>query len=97
MSPKPQAFPQMTMDKAIQECRPYEEERAVKEHCPVCTMQIILHCEDCKIQVTGCLCTEEANHGPEIARQRMIDRGIWLPTWGEKPEPGLIDPSKLHG
>lgn len=88
----------MDLAKANQECRPFEEDKAVAEKCPGCTMKIVLHCGDCKIQITGCLCTEEDNHGEEIARQRMIDRGIWLPAWGEKPVTnGLIDPRKLHG
>ena len=98
MTDRPQAFPQMAMPEANAECRPFVKDRAVNEKCPVCTMQIVLHCADCKIQVSGCLCTEEKNHGPEIARQRMIDRGIWLPEWGNKPSPaGTVDPRRLHG
>ena len=27
--------------------------------CPKCHMKVILHCDDCKIQVSGCLCTAE--------------------------------------
>lgn len=86
----------MTLDKANEECSgTYNPERAAHDQCPVCAMKIILHCGDCKIQVTGCLCTEERNHGPEIARQRMIDRGIWLPQWGDRPDG--THPGKLHG
>lgn len=93
-----ECFPQMAMPEANRQCRPFVQEKAIKERCPVCTMQIVLHCEDCKIQVTGCLCTEEANHGEEIARQRMIDRGIWLPAWGDKPASMKpTHPGRLHG
>lgn len=104
MSERPVPYPQMTTEDANKECRPYDPNRAATgRRCPVCTMQVILHCNDCKIQITGCLCTEERNHGPEIARQRMIDRGIWLPEFDKDPAKYRldanrpVDPGKLHG
>jgi hypothetical protein len=48
-------------------------------------MKVILHDSECKIQISGCLCSEVENHGEEHARQRMLDRGIWMPEWGPKP------------
>lgn len=60
--------------------------------CEVCTMKVILHCYDCMIQITGCLCTEYerfgndeawaravARWGEEAARQRAEAAGLWVP------------------
>lgn len=95
-------YPQMTMQKANIQCRPFKPEKAKKRNCPVCGCQVILHCDDCYIQVTGCLCVWEALYGEEIAREKMIEQGFWLPKWGEKPR-GLLDargrpinPDSLH-
>ena len=100
-NPKP--YPQLDMVAANKQCRPFDKRRAVSgQKCPVCHMSIILHCGECEIQVTGCLCTEERNHGPEIARERMLQKGIWLPEWGDKPsllgaDGKPTDMDRLHG
>lgn len=79
-------FVHMEMRQANASCRPFSHEAARKERCQACRMQVILHCEDCKIQVSGCLCTEIENHGELHAMERMRQRGIWLPEWGTMPE-----------
>jgi hypothetical protein len=56
-------------------------------------MQVILHCTECKIQVSGCLCTEierfgedEAwkrsveRYGEDMARERYRKAGLYVPT-----------------
>jgi hypothetical protein len=61
-------------------------------NCPACTMRVMLHCFDCKVQVTGCLCTEYkrfgqdeawkravARWGEQAARQRAESAGLWVP------------------
>lgn len=99
---KPEPYPQMEMPKANIQCRPFSPEKAQRRSCPVCGCQIILHCDECRIQVTGCLCVWEELYGAEIAREKMIEKGFWLPQWGEKPR-GLvnaqgrpINPDSLH-
>jgi hypothetical protein len=34
-------------------------------NCPKCQHRIALHCPNCKIQITGCLCTEIDRFGKE--------------------------------
>lgn len=99
---KAEPYPQMPMDKANIQCRPWKQEKAKFVNCPVCGCRVILHCDECRIQVTGCLCVWEEKYGPEIAREKMIEQGFWMPAWGEKPR-GLLDatgrpinPDSLH-
>jgi hypothetical protein len=60
--------------------------------CKACTMRVVLHCDGCKIQITGCLCTEYkrfgndeawkravARWGETAARQRAEQAGLWVP------------------
>ena len=64
----------------------------VFDQCGKCGMRVGLHCSDCKIQVTGCFCTEIERFGNDEALKRMIERigeeeayvrarklGIWTP------------------
>lgn len=83
-------FPSMDMGAAMKQCgKPHEPE---KEQCHKCKMSVLLHCSDCKIQVTGCLCTEVDRFGndeawkravdrlgEEAARERMKAAGFWVP------------------
>ena len=75
---------------ANDECRSRDSFQG--EKCPQCSISILLHCSDCKIQVTGCLCTEvdrfgedEAwkraveRFGDELARERYRAAGLWVP------------------
>lgn len=61
-------------------------------NCPNCKLRIGLHCLDCKIQVTGCLCTEidrfgedetwkraVERFGAELARQHYARAGLFVP------------------
>lgn len=60
--------------------------------CPECKMKVGLHCHECKLQVTGCLCVEIERFGKNEAIQRLYERegeiaarekleraGLWLP------------------
>jgi hypothetical protein len=55
-------------------------------------MRVLVHCYECMIQVTGCLCTEYerfgqdeawaravARWGEQAARQRAEAAGLWVP------------------
>lgn len=46
--------------------------------CPACQNRVILHCGDCKLQVTACLCSEYERFGQDAAWQRAVAR------WGEE-------------
>lgn len=63
------------MGVASQNCR--VREQSYTTACPCCTMRVVLHCSDCKVQVTGCLCTEYARFGEDEAWKRAVAR------WGE--------------
>lgn len=84
-------YPSMDIREANNECgvKPHKQKRAV---CPKCAKSIFLHCDDCKIQVTGCICTEVDRFGNSEALERMIERvgeeqavremqkaGLWVP------------------
>lgn len=88
---KPAAFEHADMAEANRECglRPGHQ---YKETCPRCKLPVMLHCRDCRVQVTGCLCSEverfgndEAwkravqRFGDEAARERMKEAGFWTP------------------
>lgn len=61
-------------------------------NCGACSLRVGLHCSDCNIQVTGCLCTEyerfgndEAwkraveRYGEELAKEKARSAGLWVP------------------
>ncbi len=81
----------MTQPEASKECSPYKANIFFSE-CERCEMKVGLHCKDCKIQVTGCFCSDEDRFGKNEAVQKLIDRmgfeeakaklmrnGIWVP------------------
>ena len=63
----------MDMVQANEECgdRPRQQYSAV---CPKCSTTVILHCHNCEIQVTGCLCTEVDRFGSSVAMERLTKR-----------------------
>ena len=83
-------FVRMELPQAQDECRQgdnYETDR-----CGKCSMTVLLHCSTCKIQVTGCFCSEVDRFGTSEALERMIERvgeeearriaaksGLWTP------------------
>lgn len=80
----------MDMAAAVKQCSSVKQQ--VKSICAKCDSSVILHCERCEIQVTGCICTEVERFGNAEAVQRMMDRygeqeararlkraGIWVP------------------
>lgn len=42
--------------------------------CPKCKQPVMLHCDNCKVQVTGCLCTEVDRFGSSEAMKHLIER-----------------------
>lgn len=79
-------YAQMDILDADRECRCVDRRELVSSKCPVCAMTILLHCNDCKIQISGCFCVEEMKQGTEKAKQKMIENGIWVPAWGDRPK-----------
>lgn len=58
----------------------------VPADCPVCHTRIILHCDQCKIKVTGCSCeladkVKEAQD--EATEERLKKMGFWTPEDGD--------------
>ena len=89
-------FESMDLAAANTQCKPKPPEEMIFDNCGRCKLRVGLHCEECKIQVTGCLCTEvdrfgkdEAwlravdRFGEELARERMKEAGFWVPGPGE--------------
>lgn len=86
----PDRYPSMDVTKANDECK--SRKKLYKDSCPVCTQPVMLHCQECKIQVTGCYCTEIERHGSDEGIRRIIERegeavarakleklGMWIP------------------
>lgn len=80
----------MDQAKANDECR--SRDATVFDYCAKCKQKVGLHCSDCKIQVTGCLCTEVdrfgqdqawlnavERYGEEMARQHYRNAGLYVP------------------
>lgn len=42
--------------------------------CENCNRPVILHCGDCKVQVTGCICTEVDRFGKDEAFLKEVER-----------------------
>lgn len=82
----PDNYAQMDIRDADMACRPKSRQELVPDKCPVCAMTVLLHCNDCNIQISGCFCTEEMKQGTEKAKQKMLENGIWVPAWGDRPK-----------
>lgn len=63
-------YASMDMGKANEECR--ARDQIIRSTCPKCDSPIMLHCNGCKIQVTGCVCTEVDRFGTEGERIKEI-------------------------
>ena len=58
-------------------CGPTNEKKMVRgERCPVCNAMVILHCFNCKVQISGCQCTLAAKVIKENEERR---RRLWTP------------------
>lgn len=84
----PKPFKHMAIPEANAECkRPYSRHNLVRTLCKVCEMDVMLHCSDCEIQITGCLCTAVERMTPEdlhrfkeqVAQRRAREAGLRLP------------------
>lgn len=68
--------------------RPYHRSTVKRDICPVCEVSVFLHCADCEIQITGCLCTAIARMTPddlarfksEVAARRARETGLIIPN-----------------
>lgn len=91
LTPKPERFVSMEIHAADRECG--KRRQLHKRQCPPCKMQVMLHCDQCMIQITGCLCTmverfghEEAlrqltqQYGFRQAKKRLKRAGLWTPN-----------------
>lgn len=87
---EPKPFPHMDMAQANSECN--HRAHQVFDNCQMCKQRVGLHCAECVIQVTGCLCTEYERFGndagwkravdmfgEELARERARSAGLWVP------------------
>lgn len=72
MPERPSRFASMDMGQANAEC--LRRDSVVFDTCPVCKTKVGLHCSDCKIQTTGCLCTEIDRFGNDEAWRRACER-----------------------
>ena len=80
-------FKRMEMADANEICGPWDRNKAVHTKCPSCEMEVFLHCDLCKIQITGCLhsavermSTEDLKRfKAEIEKRRAREAGIVLP------------------
>lgn len=90
LRPKPERFPSMDIHAADKECG--KRRRLHTRVCPACKSQVMLHCDECLIQVTGCICVmvdrfghEEAlrqlteQYGMRQAKKRLKRAGLWTP------------------
>lgn len=84
----PKPFKHADIPGADAECgRPYDKTKVVRTNCAVCEMNVFLHCADCQIQITGCLCTavermnqaDFAQFKEELAKRKAKEAGIILP------------------
>lgn len=60
-----QALPFADLTVAHRECS--SRARVYLDDCPECAEKIAVHCERCKVQVNGCMCTDTVLHGREYA------------------------------
>lgn len=62
--------------------------------CPGCHMKVVIHCDDCGIQTSGCICLLVEKHGVEIAAAMARERGLILPKDFDPNAP--TTPDLLH-
>ncbi len=97
------AYPFADVAVAQRECSVKEHAEAVD--CPECAERVVIHCDQCKVQVTGCTCTDTVLHGREYALKARAVR----PSHGsgmnraqrrqkerEKRRGGLWTPNQIH-
>lgn len=48
--------------------------------CPACEMSIIIHCDNCHIQITGCGCVLQELLAEERDRATAERLGLWTPN-----------------
>lgn len=66
-------FVSMDIREANAECG-VKPKAQIRDNCPKCGKPVMLHCSNCRIQVTGCLCTEVDRFGTSEALEKEIER-----------------------
>lgn len=80
-------FKRLEMAQAVEICGPWDRNRAVRDKCPRCDGEVFLHCDGCKIQITGCLCSavermsdeDLRRFRDEIQKRKAREAGLVLP------------------
>jgi predicted RNA-binding Zn-ribbon protein involved in translation (DUF1610 family) len=88
-TPPAQPFRAATLAEAVKECGEWIPAKAVHERCPKCKNKVILHCDGCKIQITGCIDTlkkkiqeDQILSAEEEAMARQSK--LWTPRGGRR-------------
>lgn len=72
--PTPTGEPFAHMDLAAAQAECGRPKVIIFDICKKCDQKVGLHCDSCKIQVTGCLCTELERFGENEGIQRIFDK-----------------------
>lgn len=84
----PKPFRHMDLAAATNECgRGYNRNFVIRTQCKVCEMDVMLHCSNCEIQITGCLCTavermsddDFRTFREEVQKKKAREAGLVLP------------------
>lgn len=78
--PGRKALQRMDINAADAACK--NARHIIRARCPVCEWPIMLHCDECAIQITGCGCTmgEKAREAQDAERrERMRKAGLMIP------------------
>lgn len=87
-------FVSMALPEAVKACGRQQE--PIFENCGACDQRVALHCDNCRIQVTGCLCTEIDRFGENEAIKRMIDREGYEQTKERLAKAGIVIPKGFN-
>lgn len=71
-NPPGDPFRHLDVSDANRECSKRNQNEGAT--CAKCKFRVILHCSDCKVQLTGCMCTEIERFGENEAVRRIFDQ-----------------------
>jgi len=64
-------FEKVTSDVAAKNCSNRRRGQKRIRRCSACKNKVIIHCDDCRLQISGCYCTDVARYGEEEAKRRL--------------------------